>query len=68
MIDQETINKLDSLQSRQNDGRGVSCIKSVVAYLRMNDWKSAKTVYFNERDKVWQYPELKRFLDKMFNK
>jgi hypothetical protein len=49
---------LDLLQSRQNDGRGVSCVRQLVAYLRRGDRQSAMAIANNEWDKIASYPEI----------
>ncbi len=54
--DQEYYNKLadklDELQKVKNKGGGVSCLRTIIAYLRMGDVRSAKAVAWNESDKI----------------
>lgn len=57
-------NSLDELQAIQNNGRGVSCIRSVVFSLKKNDIQSAKVCIRNEWDKISQYKEIVKFLKK----
>lgn len=59
--------QLDELQSQENNGRGVSCVKSVVAYLRTGDLEHAKQVCFWDHDKIINYPKVKSFImDNLF--
>lgn len=57
--------ELNALQSCQNDGRGVSCVKSIVAYLQRNDLTAAKAVVNNEGDKIASYPEIEAVLQRV---
>jgi hypothetical protein len=38
----ELADELFALQETKNDGRGVSCVRNVVDYLRMGDLRSAQ--------------------------
>ena len=51
--------KLDELQSSKFDGRGVSCVQTIVAYLKAGDLDSARAVCFNESDKIRDNPEIR---------
>ena len=59
---QNYINELDDLQSKENDGRGVACIRDIIFYLRRNEIDTAKRVYQSEGDKIRQYPEIQKWL------
>lgn len=50
--------QLSELQAKQNEGRGVSCVRNLCAYLRRKDLTSAKAVVANESDKIRSYPEI----------
>ena len=52
------IHKLKALEAIQNEGRGVECVRALIFYLEKGDWQSADAVYFNERDKIRNYPEI----------
>ena len=52
-------NELDTLQRVENDGRGVSCVRTLLVYLRRGDLQSARAVINNEFDKIRNYPALK---------
>ncbi len=54
--------KLDYLQAEQNDGRGVSCVESIIFQIRKNDIDCAKRVYQSEGDKIREYPEIQKWL------
>lgn len=54
--------QLDELQNQENNGRGVSCVKSALAYLRAGDLASAKQVCFHDADKISGYPKIKSFI------
>lgn len=54
--------ELDRLQSGKNNGRGVSCIQTIIIYLRIGDIDKAKAVYFNEGDKINNYPDIEKLL------
>lgn len=54
--------QLDELQSQENNGRGVSCVKSVVAYLRVGDLDHARQICFHDHDKIINYPAIKKFI------
>ncbi len=56
--------ELDNLQKDKNNGRGVSCVQTIVFYLRQGDGRSAKNVCWNEADKISNYPDIRRVLQK----
>jgi hypothetical protein len=56
---------LNEKQSIKNDGRGVSCVKTIADYLRRSDSKNAIAVYENEGDKICGvYPDLDEIICK----
>jgi hypothetical protein len=55
--------QLDELQSVANNGRGVSCVRTVITYLRRGDFDSAKAVIETEHDKIENYPEIVQVLE-----
>ncbi len=57
--------RLDLLQSRQNAGRGVSCVRQLVFYLRRGDRQAAKSIAMNERDKIAFYPDVAEYIKAM---
>ena len=65
-ITPEQIDALDALQAKQNQGRGVQCVKNIVTYLRKGDYNSALLVRQSEGDKTGQYQELEQMLYSLF--
>jgi len=61
---EELANQLDDLQKDKNGGRGVSCAQTIVFYLRRGDIQSAKAVCWNEADKIVNYPDIRKVLQK----
>jgi hypothetical protein len=58
--------KLEILNAEANSGRGVSCVKDIIMYLKRGDTNSAKAVYRNEGDKIRCYPEIQRVIENSF--
>lgn len=56
--------ELNKMQAMENDGRGVSCVQTVIVYLRLGDLGSAKAVCNNEGDKIRNYPKIKEYIKK----
>lgn len=50
--------KLWEMQAKENDGRGIECVRSLILYLRRNNPESARAVYLNESDKIRSYPAI----------
>lgn len=50
--------ELDEIQKQENNGRGVSCVQSVVSFLKMGRLEDAKTICFTDHDKIINYPVL----------
>ena len=55
-------NELYKLQEPKNNGRGVSCVRTVVAYLERCDRVSAIAVCRNEGDKIRSYPDIWKYV------
>ncbi|HEY4523293.1 MAG TPA: hypothetical protein VJK04_00255 [Candidatus Paceibacterota bacterium] len=59
--------ELDVLQRDKNNGHGVSHVKTIIAYLRRGDIKTARIVCWNENDKFHMYSDIKKFVrEKLF--
>ena len=58
--------ELDALQAPKNDGRGISCVRTIVMYLRMGNITSAMAVRKIEGDKTRSYPDVEKYLDEVF--
>ena len=57
--------ELDRLQAAKYEGRGVSCVQTLIFYLRRREFGSARAVANNESDKIRSHEDivlvLKRF-------
>ena len=62
----ELANTLTELDSKENGGRGVSCVKTIIMYLQRGDIESVKAVMLNEGDKIRNYPEIETMLKEYF--
>lgn len=58
----ELADQLDKMQAEKNKGIGVSCVREIVAYLRMGHIQSARAVAFTDGDKIENYPDIKQLL------
>jgi hypothetical protein len=66
MITEDDIKKLDELQAKECQGRGICCVQTVLMYLRLGNEVSAQSVRRTEGDKTRSYPEVEKQLYKMF--
>lgn len=57
---------LDKLQKSENDGRGVECVKSIIAFLDNGDLKSALAIREHDGDKTANYPYVETYLTQVF--
>lgn len=55
---EDLANNLERLQSSENDGRGVSCVRTAIVYLRRQEFAHAKAVIDTESDKIGNYPTI----------
>jgi hypothetical protein len=60
------VNTLNNMQKVKNNGMGIYCVKVTIAYIRMGMIKEAKQYIRIESDKLWQYPEIRRFIHENF--
>lgn len=56
--------ELFALQAKENNGRGVTCVRGVAEYLRMGDLSSARAFCFTDHDKILNYPVLMEYIKK----
>ncbi len=63
---QADIDRLDELQAKENDGRGISCVRTILTYLRRGENQLAAAVRSTEGDKTRVYPEVEEQLYQMF--
>tara|TARA_Y100000310_G_C20626084_1_gene785970 strand:+ start:489 stop:737 length:249 start_codon:yes stop_codon:yes gene_type:complete len=66
MITPQDIDDLDALQQKENDGRGIECVRHIIFYLRREDVNSAQTVRYHEGDKTIAHPDVEKKLCAMF--
>lgn len=59
----EIADKLFILQEKENNGRGVFCVRSIVDYLRLGKIEDAKTMINTDYDKIRNYPKIVKFLE-----
>ena len=59
---EELAEELNKLQAVENEGRGISHIRTICTYLRRGEWDLAVNVYRTEGDKTGMYPVIKKFL------
>ena len=60
------IEKLRDMTGKENDGKGISCVDTIITYLDCNDVRNAKAVYRNESDKINTYPEIQEWFYNVF--
>ncbi len=58
--------ELDGLQAKKNQGRGVSCVRTMIMYLRQGNITSAMAVRQIEGDKTRSYEDIESYLNKTF--
>ena len=52
---------LKELEAKENDGRGISCVKSFIICVEKNDIRTAKFVYIHDGDKIRAYPQIQQW-------
>lgn len=62
----ELASVLTDLNSKQNEGRGVSCVRAIILSLERGDVEGAKAILSNEGDKIRNYPEIESILKEYF--
>lgn len=59
--------ELNEMQSKENDGRGITVIRSVITWLRAGKIFEAKLEASHDHDKIRNYPEIEKLLkEKLF--
>lgn len=56
------IDFIDEMQSSQNDGRGIQCVKDILVHLRKGQFEIAKGIADWDSDKIRSYPDLYRYM------
>ena len=62
----DAIEALDNLQKKENEGRGISCVKAIVTYMLRGQFDLAAAVRKTEGDKTRNYPKVEEQLLSMF--
>ena len=57
---------LEQWQSYENDGRGISCVRDIVTFLRLGREKEARAIRQWDGDKTRSYPKMEFFLTEIF--
>jgi len=57
---------LDTLQAKQNQGRGVSCVRDIVTFLRRGKFDEAQRIRQWDGDKTRSYPDIEKALTEIF--
>ena len=60
----EIAENLDLLQKDKNDGGGMTCVRDIIAFLKMGDIKNAKGIAMWDHDKIRNHPDIEEFLEK----
>ena len=60
------IEKLKDLESQENEGRGVTCVRYIIHHLEKADIETAKRIYVTEGDKITSYPKIQEWMYKNF--
>lgn len=55
---EEIADELDRLQASKHEGRGVSCVQTLIFFLRREEFDKAKAVARNESDKIRSHEEI----------
>lgn len=66
IYNQSDVDYLNLVQSKQNDGRGINCVRTIITYLNKGDFESAKAVRVNDGDKIASYPEVEKLICDIF--
>lgn len=63
LIDQ--LKQLSKLEATKNNGRGVSCVRTIIQYILKGFTNLATACALNEDDKISSYPDIKNLLRKI---
>lgn len=65
-IDQDAVDKLEALDNAANGGRGLQCVKSIIANIKRGDIDAARRIREWDGDKTRSYPKIEMQLYYMF--
>jgi hypothetical protein len=57
-VKQKHVEELRLAANAENNGRGISCVRSMLQALDRGDIETARIIFGNEGDKVRQYPRV----------
>lgn len=60
----ELADKLDELQAKANQGRGITCVRTIIDSLRRGDYSGARACIHNESDKIRSHKEIVAVLER----
>jgi hypothetical protein len=66
IINKELLQNLKDVESIQNDGRGVQCVKAIIESLEMGDYTGAMLIRQWDGDKTRSYPKMEKVLEDIF--
>lgn len=50
------------LQAKENNGRGITCVRSIASDLERGDIHGAKAIAHHDWDKIANYPDIAKWL------
>lgn len=56
-----SVQELITLNSQENNGRGISCVKDIITYLQSIQIEKAKLTYQHDGDKMYLYPKIQEW-------
>jgi len=62
MNNKKLFEKLDTMQSLENNGRGIQCVKNAGFDFRAGDIQGGLQTLLIDSDKLTQYPEIEDFI------
>lgn len=63
----ELINLLDKTQQKENKGRGISSVQTLVLLFRVEEFQMANDIYYNTCcDETKNYPEIQSLISEIF--
>ena len=54
--------KLEKMESKANNGAGITCVKNIIFFIKKGELDKAKSKFSWDGDKVTQYPEINLYL------
>lgn len=56
-----SVQELITLNSQENNGHGISCVKDIITYLQSIQIERAKITYQHDGDKISSYPKIQEW-------